>query len=55
MQESLFEEHFTQAKFGGTPVVIKLRAANGLKISYISNALLEFEVGGITWTRRGNS
>lgn len=53
MQQSLFEKHFTQAKHGRTPVVFRLRAANGLEIPYTSYAVLDLEVEGIEIPGRG--
>lgn len=53
MQQSLFEKHFNQAKLGKTPVVFKLRAANGLEIPYTSYAVLDMEVEGVKIPGRG--
>lgn len=53
MAESLFNEHFTQAKLGRTPVLFKLRAANGLEIPYVGYAILDMEVEGIKIPERG--
>ena len=55
MQQSLFEKHFTQhfAKLGRGPVVLRLRAANGLEIPYTSYAVLDLKVEGIEIPGRG--
>ncbi|XP_028298571.1 uncharacterized protein LOC114460893 [Gouania willdenowi] len=53
MAESMFNEHFTQAKLGKTPVLFKLRAANGLEIPYIGYAVLDLVVEGILIPERG--
>lgn len=53
MAESVFNEHFTQAKLGRTPVLFKLRAANGLEIPYVGYAVLDLEVKGIQIPGRG--
>lgn len=53
MQQSLFEQHFSKAKLGKTPVVFQLRAANGLEIPYTSYAVFDLEVEGIKIPGRG--
>lgn len=53
MQQSLFEQNFTQAKQEGGPAVFKLRAANGLEIPYISYAVFDVEVEGLKIPGRG--
>lgn len=53
MAESMFNEHFTQAKLGRTPVLFKLRAANGLEIPYVGYAMLDLEVEGVKIPGRG--
>ena len=53
MQQSLFEEHFSQAKLGKTPLFFRLRAANGLDIPYTGYAVLDLELEGIDIPGRG--
>ncbi|XP_051283550.1 uncharacterized protein LOC127378594 isoform X2 [Dicentrarchus labrax] len=53
MQQSLFEQHFTQAKLGKAPIVFKLQAANGLEIPYTSYAVLDLELEGAKIPGRG--
>ena len=53
MQQSLFEDNFSQAKLGKAPVVFRLRAANGLPIPYTSYAVLDFRLEGIKIPGRG--
>ncbi|XP_029920671.1 uncharacterized protein LOC115368614 [Myripristis murdjan] len=53
MQQSLFEQHFTQAKLGKTPLVFQLRAANGLEIPYTSYAVLDMVIEGVEVPERG--
>lgn len=47
MQESLVEQHFSQAKLGKTPIVFQLRAANGLEIPYTSYPVLDMVAEGV--------
>lgn len=53
MAESVYNEHFTQAKLGKTPTWFRLKAANGLEIPYIGYAVLDLEVEGIKVPGRG--
>lgn len=53
MQQTMFEEHFDQAKLGSTPLFFKLRAANGLEIPYTGYAVLDLELEGIKIPGRG--
>lgn len=53
IQESLFNEHFSQAKLEKTPTAFKLRAANGLEIPYTTYAVLDMEIEGFKVPGRG--
>ena len=53
MQQSIFDEHFSQAKLGRTPLFFRLRAANGLDIPYTGYAILDVELEGINIPGRG--
>ena len=53
MQQSLFDQHFSQNQMGAGPLVFKLRAANGLDIPYAGYAILDLMIEGIPVPGRG--
>ena len=53
MQQSLFDEYFSSAKLGKSPLFFKLKAANGLAIPYTGYAVLDLELEEIKVPGRG--
>ena len=53
MQQSLFDEYFSPAKLGKSPLFFKLKAANGLDIPYSGYAVLDLELEEIKVPGRG--
>lgn len=53
IQQKVMEQHFSQVEKGTTPLVLTLKAANGLNIPYSGCAIMDSEVEGVRILEKG--
>nr|XP_054592228.1 uncharacterized protein LOC129157094 [Nothobranchius furzeri] len=53
MQQQVMEQHFSQVEQGTAPLVLKLKAANGLDIPYSGYAIMDSEIQGVHIPEKG--